>query len=85
MELEKESLISRNGQELLWRERCPILNRGNQVRGGIVVFRDITAQVESQRHIEYLSYCDSLTGLYNRRWFRCSSSTSMMQLSCSSV
>ena len=47
---------------------CPYSDRGNQVRGGIVVFRDITAQVESQRHIEYLSYCDSLTGLYNRRW-----------------
>jgi len=69
MELEKESLISRNGQEIIVAGTfAPILDRGNQVRGGIVVFRDITAQVESQRHIEYLSYCDSLTGLYNRRW-----------------
>lgn len=69
MEIEEECLLARDGQELMVAGTfAPILDQGSQVRGGIVVFRDITAQVESQRHIEYLSYCDSLTGLYNRRW-----------------
>jgi GGDEF domain-containing protein len=33
-----------------------------------MVFRDISAERRQTSHIKYLSYHDSLTGLYNRRY-----------------
>lgn len=36
--------------------------------GYIIVFSDITPMVERQKRIEYLSFHDELTGLYNRRY-----------------
>ena len=41
--------------------------RGND--GVVVVFRDCAEKRQRQREIEYLSYNDQLTGLYNRRFF----------------
>ncbi|MGV8906039.1 MAG: HD domain-containing phosphohydrolase [Acetobacterium sp.] len=35
----------------------------------IAIARDITEQKKSQNYIEYLSYHDQLTGLYNRRFY----------------
>ncbi len=35
----------------------------------LLIIRDISAIKEQQKHIEYLSYHDQLTGLYNRRFF----------------
>lgn len=35
----------------------------------VAIIRDITDQKRSLKHIEYLSYHDQLTGLYNRRFF----------------
>jgi len=37
--------------------------------GAVVTFMDITSRKEAEREITYLSYHDSLTGLYNRRFF----------------
>ena len=37
--------------------------------GVVIVFRDISERVEKQKEIEYLSYHDYLTGLYNRRYY----------------
>lgn len=73
MELEKERIKSRDGREFTVASTfAPILDAGGQVRGGVVVFRDITLWVESQERIEFLSYCDPLTGLFNRRYFQLS-------------
>ena len=48
---------------------APIKDDSGNTAGVVVVFRDATKKVEQQRHIEYLSFHDSLTGLYNRRFF----------------
>ena len=40
----------------------------NQLTGLVITFRDITEVVKYQREIEYISYHDDLTGLYNRRY-----------------
>jgi len=48
----------------------PIKEQGDQILGVVLVFKDITQEREKQAKIEYLSYRDSLTGLYNRHYFR---------------
>ena len=53
--MEKESLIPIWAGDYCGGNICPILTAISA--GRIVVFRGITAQVESQRHIEYC-YCD---------------------------
>lgn len=62
-------LVTRTEKEI------PILNSLNsihmsngKVTGFVMVFRDITDVVEKQMKIEYLSFHDELTGLYNRRY-----------------
>lgn len=48
---------------------APITNADKHALGIVTVFRDISKQKEEQQEIEYLSYHDQLTGLYNRRYF----------------
>ncbi len=48
----------------------PIKDASGQVLGIVMVFKDITEEREKQAKIEYLSYKDSLTGLYNRHYFK---------------
>lgn len=47
----------------------PIFDEKGQVTGVVVVFRDDTEKQEKRERIEYLSYHDQLTGLYNRHFF----------------
>lgn len=47
----------------------PILNENGTIYGAVMVFRDISAEIERKEHIMYLSYHDNLTGLFNRRYF----------------
>jgi diguanylate cyclase (GGDEF)-like protein/PAS domain S-box-containing protein len=71
LELEQEKVVTRDERPLTVASTfAPILDAWGQVRGGIVVFRDITAWVESQERIKYLSYRDPLTDLYNRRYLQ---------------
>lgn len=42
-------------------------NEGH-ITGAVIVFRDFTEKKEKQKQIEYLSFHDHLTGLYNRRY-----------------
>lgn len=46
----------------------PIFDNGGRFSGMVLVFRDITQRNEQLEQIKYLSYHDSLTGLYNRRF-----------------
>jgi diguanylate cyclase len=46
----------------------PLINQ-NSIEGVVLVFRDVTSRLAKEREIEYLSYHDGLTGLYNRRFF----------------
>lgn len=47
---------------------APIKDGEGSMKGIVVVFRDITSKREKQKRVEYLSYHDVLTGLYNRRY-----------------
>lgn len=63
-------LISKDGQKYhLEDSAAPIKDENGTTMGVVLVFRDVTEKYEQRRKIEYLSYHDSLTGLYNRRFF----------------
>ena len=48
---------------------APIKNEQNEIQGLAFVLRDVTEEKKKQEEIEFLSYHDQLTGLYNRRFF----------------
>ena len=48
---------------------APIIELNGTVLGGVLVFRDFSDKRREERKIEFLSYHDQLTGLYNRRFF----------------
>jgi diguanylate cyclase (GGDEF)-like protein/PAS domain S-box-containing protein len=48
---------------------APIRAQNGGSDGVVVVFRDLSLSREKKREIEYLSYHDALTGLYNRRFY----------------
>ncbi len=63
-------LISRQGSQYhLEDSAAPILSEDGNVEGVVLVFRDVTNKKEQIRQIQYLSFHDALTGLYNRRFF----------------
>ncbi len=63
-------LTSKNGTEYFIEDNAsPILDEKGQMVGVVLVFRDISEKKEERTKIEYLSYHDYLTGLYNRRYF----------------
>jgi diguanylate cyclase (GGDEF)-like protein/PAS domain S-box-containing protein len=60
-------LITKDGKEIpIEDSAAPIKDRDENVTGAVIVFRDFTDKREKQ--IEYLSFHDHLTGLYNRRY-----------------
>lgn len=50
-------------------DAAPIKDQGDNLIGVVLVFREISKLRKQQKEIEYLSFHDSLTGLYNRRFF----------------
>lgn len=63
-------LYSRNKNAFPIEDRAtPIRNHKGIPSGVVIVFRDFSEQKKKQNEIEYLSYHDQLTGLYNRRYF----------------
>jgi diguanylate cyclase (GGDEF)-like protein/PAS domain S-box-containing protein len=66
----KTMLISRTGNAIpIEDSAAPILDQEGNITGVVLVFRDCTDKRKKQKEIEYLSYHDQLTGLYNRRFF----------------
>ncbi len=62
-------LLSRSGREIpIEDSAAPIRDTDGNIRGVVLVFRDASEKLERQKKIEYLSYHDQLTGLYNRRF-----------------
>ncbi len=63
-------LISKDGSERSIEDTAaPIKDSFGNVIGVVLVFRDFSEKKEKRREIEFLSYHDQLTGLYNRRFF----------------
>ena len=67
---ENTILISKQGDEIPIEDSiAPIKDKNDNIDGVVLVFRDITEKRKKQKNIEYLSFHDQLTGLYNRRFF----------------
>ncbi|NLP30638.1 MAG: diguanylate cyclase [Clostridiales bacterium] len=47
----------------------PIKDEAGNIKGVVLVFRDVTEKKIQRDRIEFLSYHDSLTGVYNRRFY----------------
>ncbi len=63
-------LTSRSGRTYYLEDSAaPIFGDGGVCEGVVLVFRDITQKREQRKKIEYLSYHDQLTGLFNRSFF----------------
>ena len=63
-------LITKSGAEIpIEDSAAPITDKSGNIVGTVVVFRDCTEKKEKQEKIEFLSYHDQLTGLYNRHFF----------------
>ncbi|WML51233.1 PAS domain S-box protein [Neobacillus sp. PS3-12] len=48
----------------------PVFDRNGELQHILFAGREITERKKLQRHLEYLSYHDSLTGISNRRFFK---------------
>lgn len=62
-------VLRNNSRRFLESSISPISDDADQPGGYVVVFRDVTRRRIRQQQIEFLSFHDSLTGLYNRRFF----------------
>ncbi len=63
-------LLSKDGTERpIEDSAAPIKDEDGNINGVVLVFRDFTEKKERQEKIDYLSYHDYLTGLYNRRFY----------------
>lgn len=63
-------LISADGIDIpIEDSAAPIKDESGNINGVVLVFRDFSEKKERQAKIEYLSFHDQLTGLYNRRFY----------------
>lgn len=63
-------VTTKDGRKLIWDFNSSCI--GNLPDGSAVVMSvavDVTERIEREREINYISYHDSLTGLYNRRYY----------------
>lgn len=63
-------LIARNNKAIpIETSAAPIKDNNGKTTGVVVVFRDYSEKKKRQDMVEYLSFHDQLTGIYNRRYF----------------
>lgn len=69
--ISKEKFLVHRAKQLIAIEECtaPIEDHKGNIYGKVVVFRDVTEKNDRIKRIEYLSYHDQLTALFNRRFF----------------
>lgn len=70
-ELENHTVLHTHNNKLIPIEdsAAPILDKRGNMYGVVVIFRDVSNAKEKKKKIEYLSFHDELTGLYNRRFY----------------
>lgn len=69
-DLDNKILISKDGYErIIENTLSPIKDKSGSTIGMVLVFRDCSEKNEKRKEIEFLSYHDQLTSLYNRRYF----------------
>lgn len=62
-------LVSRRGKYIpIADSAAPIKTDDGKMSGVVMVFRDVSSEKRHTKQIEFLSYRDALTGLYNRRY-----------------
>ncbi|HCX61907.1 MAG TPA: diguanylate cyclase [Clostridiales bacterium] len=62
-------LVTRQGRYIpIADSAAPIKTEGGRTFGVVMVFRDVSDEKNHRKQIEFLSYRDHLTGLYNRRY-----------------
>lgn len=47
----------------------PIKNKSDEIEGAVIILRDVSEKRKVQKQVEFFSFHDYLTGLYNRRYF----------------
>ncbi|PKM67627.1 MAG: hypothetical protein CVU95_05975 [Firmicutes bacterium HGW-Firmicutes-2] len=57
-----------NGKMVLEQYTCPVFNNGD-LKGQLWRYRDITEKFRAEEDLKWLATTDSLTGLWNRRYF----------------
>lgn len=63
-------VVCKNGSEVpISSSAAPIKDADGNVRGVVIVMRDMTEERRKRDKIDFLVHHDSLTGLYNRRYF----------------
>lgn len=63
-------LISKDGsRHHLEDSASPIKDESGKTIGVVLIFRNVTEKKEQRKKIEYMSFHDDLTGLYNRRFY----------------
>ena len=63
-------LINKDSREIpIEDSAAPIFRENGEIVGAVLVFRDVSDKRLKLKSIEYLSYHDNLTGLYNRRFY----------------
>lgn len=63
-------LLNRRGERIpIADSAAPIKTAEGDIQGAVLVFRNVSAEKEKKDKILYLSYHDTVTGLYNRRFF----------------
>lgn len=69
IEIEELSLTQKDGKTLFIQDSvAAIRDKDEQIIGAVLVFHDFTEKRERLKQVEYLSFHDYLTGLYNRRY-----------------
>lgn len=67
--IQQATILSKKGKHItIEMSISPIRDKGKTQEGIAIVFRDISEKIKKQKEIEFLSYHDYLTGLYNRRY-----------------
>lgn len=67
--IQHATIINKVGRQLyIELSLSPIQDHEGNIDGSVIIFRDISEKIRKQKEIEFLSYHDYLTGLYNRRY-----------------